>query len=99
VPLEIRWSRSAERDLIDIWRYTADHWNAAQADRYLDEIEAAVDRLRDFPDSGIDSSHVRRGYRRLPVGSHRLYYRVSGAAVEIVRVLHARMDAESILEE
>ena len=99
MPHDIRRSPAAERDLIDIWLYTAERWDERQADLYLDQIAAALDRLRERPEIGTDSSDVRPGYRRLAVGSHRIYYRVSKQTVEVIRVLHARMDAPSQLGE
>ena len=99
MPAEIRLTPAAERDLIDIWVYTADEWGVDQADHYLAEIERALDRLRDYPERGADIREVRAGYRRLPVGRHRIYYRLSHGVVEIIRVLHARMDVSSRLGE
>ena len=99
MPHEIRRTPAAERDLIDIWLYTADRWGERQADHYLDGIDAALKLLRENPESGPDCSEVRPGYRRLPAGSHRIYYRLTTGVIEIVRILHARMDAPSRLDE
>jgi toxin ParE1/3/4 len=96
---EIRRSPAAERDLIHIWLYTAERWDERQADLYLDQIAAALDRLRENPEIGADSSEIRQGYRRLAVGSHRIYYRVAQQDVEVIRVLHAKMDVSSHLGE
>jgi toxin ParE1/3/4 len=37
---------------------------------------------------------VRPDYRKYPVGSHILFYRVTKAAIVVVRILHQRMDVE-----
>lgn len=38
-------SRAAQRDLDEIWDYTADRWSPAQADRYIDHISDACEKL------------------------------------------------------
>ena len=88
----------AERDLRDIWRYTFEHWGERQADSNLRKIDAAI-RTLGRSSRGIDSSEVRPGYRRLSVEQHRVYYREVSGRVEIVRVLHARMDVDRQLDE
>ncbi|MBF6468272.1 type II toxin-antitoxin system RelE/ParE family toxin [Nocardia beijingensis] len=41
---------------------------------------------------------IRPGYFRLPTGSHTVYYRIAtGGIVEIMRILHQRMDGEAHL--
>ena len=96
---EIRKSPAAEHDLIEIWLYTAAEWGSEQADSYLDAIEAALERLTQAPALGSDQSHIRPGYRRLAAGKHRIYYRVEGNRIDVMRVLHPRMGVPSELEE
>ena len=88
----------AEQDLIDIWVYTYERWGEAQADRYLDELDAGLRTLRRFPEMGADYSHVRTGYRRYSINHHRIFYRLTERSIEIVRVLHESMDPEPYLE-
>jgi toxin ParE1/3/4 len=41
---------------------------------------------------------IRPGYLQIAVGSHVLFYRVGdGGKIDIVRILHRRMDVESRL--
>src|SRR3954467_10217553 len=42
---EVIWSLTAQQDLIDIWGYFAHVASPATADRLVDEIEAAANRL------------------------------------------------------
>jgi toxin ParE1/3/4 len=37
---------------------------------------------------------VRRGYRQYPSGSHVLFYRFTADGIDVVRILHERMDYE-----
>jgi len=84
----------AREDLRAIWDYTEETWSATQADRYIREIEAAFRLLGERPRIGREMSWLGDGYRHWPVGSHTIFYRVLDDAVEIIRILHARMDPE-----
>ena len=39
----------AEQDLIDIWLYTLNEWGEYQADKYLDDLDAAIHLLAAQP--------------------------------------------------
>ncbi|MEM6722804.1 MAG: type II toxin-antitoxin system RelE/ParE family toxin [Bacteroidota bacterium] len=39
----------AEQDLLDIWLYTFNEWDEQQADKYLDEMEQAIQLLAEQP--------------------------------------------------
>ena len=85
----------ARRDLSDIWDYSAEQWGAAQADRYIRLIAAACDALATGRTKGRSAESIRLGYFRQTVGSHVLFYRArKRGGVEIVRILHQRMDVE-----
>ncbi len=81
-------------DLDRIWDYTADRWDAAQADEYLRELEHAFGRIGGNPMIGRACDQVRAGYRKHSVASHTVYYRLADADVEVVRILHQRMDVD-----
>jgi toxin ParE1/3/4 len=88
-------SPRARRDLSDIWDYSDEHWNAAQADSYVRLIAEACERLASGRIAGRSADIVRAGYLRHSVGSHVLFYRARRrAGIEIVRILHRRMDIE-----
>lgn len=81
----------AEADLEDIWRYTQRRWSVAQADKYIREILQVFAELSGAKRQGRKCD-VRDGYFKIPVGAHVIYYRQAGDAIEIVRILHGRMD-------
>lgn len=86
---------AARADLEEIWDYTLDQWGLDQADDYVGEIRAAIERVADRPSIGQACEELRPGYRRLAAGSHTLYYRITeNGAVAIVRILHQRMDPD-----
>ena len=90
-------SPAARADMEDIWRYSVERWSAAQAERYVLAIRDACDDLASGVQAGQDAGDIRAGYRRLRVGSHVLFFRQSGRVIEVVRILHQRMDLPSRL--
>lgn len=90
-------TRAARNDLIGIARFTQRRWGVTQRDRYLAQLDDAFHQLAENPELGKGCDYIRRGYRKFPIASHVIYYRISSGRVEIVRVLHKRMDvSESV---
>jgi len=89
-PVTIR--PEARRDLIEIHGYTADVWGEAQADRYLAEIDQVIRRIAEGTAVTRPAESVRPGYRKTVVRRHIIYFRATPERIEIVRVLHERMD-------
>ena len=85
---------AAKADLREIWLYTLENWGEAQADRYLFQLEECCERLVEHPELGRPRDELRRGYRSLLEGSHLIIYRYHLDRIEIIRVLHRRMDPE-----
>jgi toxin ParE1/3/4 len=94
-------THSAGQDLENIWLYTYENWSKDQADRYFHLIMDEIEYIAKQPESGHDFSHVRNGYVRSRVKSHLIFYRINQKkkVVEIIRILHERMDIESRLSE
>lgn len=85
----------ARADLSEIWNYTARRWDPGQADRYIRQIEAVCADLAAGRKQGRSAASVRPGYFRCAAGSHVLFYKTGDAGtLEIVRILHQRMDVE-----
>jgi len=89
---KIRKHAAAERDLVGRWRYTFERWGKARADRYLDELDDAIQQLAATPEMGAERDDVRDGYRVVFVNSHAVYYTARPSAIHIIRVLHGQMD-------
>ena len=92
-------SHLASQDLENIWLYTFENWSAEQADRYFNLIMDEIEYISSKPDSGYDYSQVREGYLRSRIKSHFIFYRINKKKklVEIIRILHQRMDIKSRL--
>ena len=87
-------------DLKDIGRYTQNQWGREQRDTYLTMLDACFHQLAAAPLKGKDCSDIRNGYRKHTAGSHVIFYRqLFNDTIEIVRVLHGRMDIEMRLSE
>ena len=91
--MQLRLSRLAQGDLADIRDHTLENHGAAQAAAYLEGIEVLFRRLVDHPSIGAENSDIRPDVRSLPFQRHRIYYRVDGESIVVIRVLHQSMDA------
>jgi toxin ParE1/3/4 len=91
---EYRFSPSAQQDLDEIFDYTVTQWGLPQALNYTDLIEVACSNLAVAPQLAQDCSYIRRGYQRKSVEQHVIYFLiVNDGSIEIIRILHQRMDA------
>ena len=93
-------SEKALEDINNIWIYTAENWSVEQANRYynliIDEIEYIVDNL----DMARDFGKIRKSYKYSKVKSHLIFFKKDKTnEIEVVRVLHERMDIDSRLAE
>ena len=57
-------SPRAQADLGEIWDHTLSRWGSDQAERYLRQIQAALELLTRNPRLGRSASAIRRGYRK-----------------------------------
>ena len=94
---EYRLSPAAESDLENIWRYTQLQWGSDRADHYLDVLVTAFVALAEAPKQFPACDYIRTGYRRSRVERHMIYFRITPYGINIVRVLHDRMDASKHL--
>jgi toxin ParE1/3/4 len=93
-------SEKAKQDIEKIWLYTYENWSLEQADRYynliLDEIEFIAENF----ESGKSVDYIKKGYRASIVKSHIIFYKKSrNNIVEIIRILHQKMDIENRIDE
>lgn len=85
-------SPRAQRDIDEIWDYTAKHWSIDQAEIYTRQLWQDIAAVAALPTIGRACPEVRAGYYRYPSGAHFLFYRRIDGGVDIVRILHERMD-------
>jgi len=89
-----KFAESAKTDLEGIIDYTLHIWGSKQALLYLDQLEALVQSLSEAPKIGKQNDELQPGLLVFPYREHRIYYLKQPHGITIIRVLHARMDAE-----
>ena len=88
----IHKSALAELDLIGIWEYSFQQWDAEQADKYVDELDRGISLLVENSELGVSRDEVRESYRVLFINNHAIYYTTIRSTIFIIRVLHEQMD-------
>lgn len=89
---------AADADLADIFSYSKATWGSDQAERYTGDIIAMFSRLAADPRMGKPASQRHASLRRFPCGSHLIIFASHDYSIEIVRILHQRMDIDSRLD-
>ena len=93
-------TNQALSDLKAIGIYSQNTWGKLQRDRYLSALDKAFHALAKDHLKGRDCGEIRDGYRKHQVGKHIIFYHeIDASLIEIVRILHERMDIESRLAE
>ena len=90
--VQYRLSKSAEKDLIDIWDYTVLNWGVLQAENYLKKLESRFIYLISNPTLGQIRSDLLENLYSYHESHHFIYYRIELGKILIARVLHERMD-------
>ena len=96
-PVPFIISEKAVSDLEEIWLYTVQRRSVEQADRYYNLIFDEINYICRNINTGKSMEHVRKGYLASKVKSHLIFFRVLNETVEIVRILHERMDIKNRL--
>ena len=99
--MKYKISKEASFDFEKIWLYTFQNWSIEQADRYFNLIMDEIEYLANNPESGKDYSNVSAGYFGSQIKSHFIFYKINSKKkeIEIIRILHQRMDIETRLSE
>lgn len=96
-----RLTHKAVEDLADIWNYTFDMWSEKQADDYYGMLIASCQKIAGQPELlGKRYDEIMEGLRSYKANKHIIFYRILPAnKVEIIRILHGRMDIPNRLPE
>jgi toxin ParE1/3/4 len=91
-------SEKAIEDLNIIWIYTAENWSVEQANRYYNLIVDEIEYVSKNFELTKDFGNLRKNYKYSKVKSHLVFFRKTGnAEMEVVRILHERMDVQNII--
>lgn len=87
-----RLTPAAQQDLSSIWDFTEERWGLNQAETYIRELQAAIERISEDPRRGRARDDVRDGYCSYAIVSHVIFYLPRADGVDVIRILHQRMD-------
>ena len=99
---KLKYLPLAQKDLSDIISCFGDNLKAPKAARdLLDAFEKSIIRLQQFPYSCKVYQPIEPlegEYRMMSVKNHLIFYVVTEHAVEIQRVIYAKMDIENLIK-
>ena len=89
-------TNKAVQDLTNIWDYTYDEWSENQADKYYNLLLSSCQEIAENPNLGKKYDNVTEKLLAFKSNQHIIFYQViSNTEVEIIRILHGRMDLKS----
>ena len=92
--------QAAIDDLNNIWDYTFEQWSENQADKYYATLKFACKEIGENPDLGREYSGIRMNLFGLKSGKHIIFYHmITNDEIEVIRILHERMDLKKRLTE
>lgn len=87
-------------DLNNIWLYTFSEWSEKQADKYYAALEFACMQIGKNPELGKEYDEISEKLLGLRTGKHIIFYKIiSKERVEVIRILHERMDLKNRIDE
>lgn len=91
-------TNKAVEDLTDIWNYTYEEWSEKQAEKYYFLLLDSCQELADNPQLGKKYDIVTTDLLGYKSNKHIIFYLIiSDDEIEIIRILHGRMDLKSKL--
>ncbi len=92
--------QEAINDLNDIWEYTFEKWSENQAEKYYAMLKLACKEIGKNPELGKEYNDINKNLLGLKSGKHILFYqRITEDEIEIIRILHERMDLKNKINE
>ncbi|QCK15723.1 type II toxin-antitoxin system RelE/ParE family toxin [Mangrovivirga cuniculi] len=93
-------TNKAVEDLTDIWNYTLNEWSENQADKYYNMLIEAIKQIAKTPQIGKNYEMVIPDLSGFRVSKHIIFYKILNEdSIEVVRILHERMDLKYRVEE
>ena len=97
--MKYQLTRSAKRDLEKIYDYIAED-NVRAAGRMIERFSTAFRKLAETPGLGhLREDLTSEPFRFWAVGPYLIVYLEKSEPLQILRVIHAARDVQSILEE
>ena len=87
-------------DLNNIWFYTFETWSETQADKYYATIKMACNGIADNPNVGKEYDGINKNLLGVKSEKHIIFYQIiNPERIEIIRILHERMDLKNRITE
>ena len=93
----LRFRAAAQRDFTNIGVRSERLWGKARTRAYLDELDQKLQAIAENPMLGRDAELPRTGLRRISAGRDAIFYTLDESEVQVVRILHERMNFEERL--
>lgn len=100
MPMKLKYELSylAQRDLENIWEYTSNQWSRKQANQYYKIIFKEIYLICDNPHIGRGIPHIKKHHRIHRIKLHLIIYKIDSNKIWVDRILHTKMDVETVLE-
>jgi toxin ParE1/3/4 len=93
-------SKKAVEDLSGIWEYTIQAWSETQADKYYYMLLGVCQDLSDGTRVARQYPEIHPDLFGARAGQHLIFFRhIRKDTIEVVRILHSRMDLRNRMEE
>jgi len=92
------FSKEAENDLIEIYRYGFVNYGEQKAEAYLQALKVKCEFLANNPQVNRERDEFKEPVRFHSHKSHLIIYSVEIEVILIVRILHGRMNVPSYLD-
>lgn len=90
--MQYRITYPAEEDMVEVWRYTFRKWGEEQADLYIDTLLLRYIWLTDNPSLWKPRPEIAADMYSYTHKSHVIFFHVTNDVMDILRVLHVKMD-------
>jgi toxin ParE1/3/4 len=88
----------ARIDLDEIWNYSSFYWGVRQAEKYQMDFLRNFKKIVENPEIGKTKSEIREKYRFYQSNKHYICYVIQDDFIEIVRILHVKMNIAKYLD-
>ncbi|MCW8873597.1 type II toxin-antitoxin system RelE/ParE family toxin [Pseudomonadota bacterium] len=96
--MRFRISSEASGDLVSVWEYTKDRWGIEQADLYIDGFMLRFVWLIENGALWSPGPDIKPGVFSCIEKSHVIFFSEGQGHINILRILHGRMDSGRHLE-
>ncbi len=97
---KVIFRQKAVDNLNNIWNYTFEKWSEKQADKYYAMLKTACNEIGENPEIGKKYDRIKNNLLGFKSGRHIIFYRqISNDKIEIIRILHERMDLKNRITE